>query len=59
MALEESLYLQVVMILRKRMVQKKKNEKAKIGTFSKRQSARSKHWFDFYIEWVEDIFISR
>ena len=52
-ALEGILYVQVVMISLKIMVQKKKRNKTKIKYLFQGHSARSKYLFDIDIEWVE------
>ena len=58
MALENGLYAQVVMILRRELDDKKEKNKTKKFNFQG-QSERTKHWFDIDHEWLKENFMTR
>ena len=53
MALENELYAQVVMILRKQLFDKNEKDKTKKYNF-RGQLARTKYWLDFDQEWLKE-----
>ena len=58
--MEEILCAQVARIRRKSMVQNKYNGKEPTSKYLfQGQYARSKHWLDLDMEWVEEIFSTR
>ena len=57
MALENGLYAQVFMILRRELDDIKEKDKTKKYNFQG-QSARTKHWFDLDHEWLKENFMT-
>ena len=58
MALDHWLYAQVVMIHRRELDDIKEKDKTKIYNFQGK-SARKKHWFNIYHEWLKENFMTR
>ena len=58
MALEQGLYAQVVMILRRESYDIKEKDETKIYNFQGK-SAITKHWFNLDHEWLKENFMTR